>query len=59
MGESLIKAREYYDADPQGKWNRLDEPPFEFALTIHMMDQYVKPGDSVPDIGGGPGRYSL
>lgn len=24
-----------------------------------MLDIYIKPGDSVLDIGGGPGRYSL
>lgn len=59
MDESLSKVRAYYDANPQGEWNRLDDHPFEFALTTHMMDRYVKPGDSVLDIGGGPGRYSL
>lgn len=59
MDESLSTVRAYYDSNPQGEWNRLDEHPFEFALTTHMMDRYVKPGDSVLDIGGGPGRYSL
>ncbi len=33
--------------------------PFEFELTTWMMDKYIRPGDSVLDIGGGPGRYSI
>ena len=36
------------------EWARLEQEPFEFELTTYMMDQYIRPGDSVLDIGGDP-----
>ncbi len=60
MNKTNIDAvREHYDADPALEWERLEKEPFEFELTTYMMDKYVRPGDSVLDIGGGPGRYSI
>ena len=59
MNHDIEKVREYYDSGPEGEWARLDRHPFEFILTTWMMDKYVRPGDSVLDIGGGPGRYSI
>jgi ubiquinone/menaquinone biosynthesis C-methylase UbiE len=59
MDESRSKVRTFYNGNPLSEWNRLDEHPFEFLLTTHMMDRYVRPGDRVLDIGGGPGRDSL
>ena len=50
--------RDYYDAEVQGEWNRIAGRP-EFLLTCRMFDRYIKPGDAVLDIGGGPGRYSI
>ena len=37
---------------------RIHERP-EFLLTCRYIDRYIKPGDRVLDIGGGPGRYSI
>lgn len=54
---STVKA--YYDANTEAEWLRLEEHPFEFILTAHMMERYIRPGERVLDIGGGPGRYSL
>ncbi len=51
--------REYYNASVQNEWNRLLCHPIEFAVTKHYLDTYIKPGDRVLDIGGGPGRYAL
>jgi SAM-dependent methyltransferase len=33
--------------------------PFEFEITMRFMNRYIKPGDKVLDLGGGPGRYSF
>ena len=47
----------YYGA-VEKEWARIENRP-EFLLTTRFMDRYINPGDSVLDIGGGPGRYSL
>ena len=33
--------------------------PYEKYITIKIMDKYIKDGDSILDIGGGPGHYSI
>jgi len=58
MDEIIKTVREYYNANVQSEWNRIDGRP-EFLLTCRMLDRYIKPGDKVLDVGGGPGRYSL
>ena len=57
--ESVKLVQNYYDADVEKEWERLEKHPFEFALTCRFLDRYLHPGDRVLDIGGGPGRYSL
>lgn len=57
--ENIQSVREFYNSGPEGEWNRLDREPFEFELTTGMMDRYIRPGDSILDIGGGPGRYAI
>ena len=59
MDHSRDIIRNFYDQNSQQEWDRLDRHPYEFAITTHMMDRYIKAGDSILDIGGGPGRYSL
>lgn len=59
MDDNIRIVQEYYDTDAQLEWDRLGTHPFEFRITTLMMDQYIKPGDKILDIGGGPGRYSL
>ena len=59
MNRDFENVREYYNGMPEAEWARLESHPFEFLLTTWMMDQYIQPGDSVLDIGGGPGRYSI
>lgn len=56
--DSVQIVRQYYNEDVEGEWNRIAGRP-EFLLTCKYLDRYVKPGDTVLDIGGGPGRYSL
>ena len=60
MREEKEAVREHYDADPQKEWDRLQKRfPYEKYITTHMMDRYLRPGDSILDIGGGPGHYSI
>ncbi len=60
MKENIETVRQFYNSSPEGEWARLEVwHPFEFILTTWMMDQYIGPGDSILDIGGGPGRYSI
>lgn len=54
---AIIQA--YYNANAELEWRRLDEHPFEFLLSTHMMERYIHPGDRILDIGGGPGRYAI
>lgn len=50
--------KEFYDQESLTEWGRIDGRP-EFLLTCRYLDKYIKPGDKVLDIGGGPGRYSI
>ncbi|MDR2931576.1 MAG: class I SAM-dependent methyltransferase, partial [Oscillospiraceae bacterium] len=56
--DTIKIVKDYYDTDPALEWVRIDGRP-EFILTCRYLDRYIKPGDKVLDIGGGPGRYSL
>ena len=60
MKETIETVRQFYNQDAEKEWDRLgSRHPVEFILTTWMMDKYVRPGDSILDIGGGPGRYSI
>ena len=58
MDENIKIVQEHYDTHVLNEWGRLEGKP-EFILTCRMLDRYIKSGDKVLDIGGGPGRYSL
>ncbi len=59
MTDTVKIVKEFYDKSVVVEWERLQRHQFEFELTIRYINRYVKPGDKVLDIGGGPGRYSL
>ena len=60
MKEEKEIIRKYYDDDPKKEWDRLKKRfPHEKYITVHMMDRYIKEGDKILDIGGGPGHYSI
>lgn len=59
MEANVRIVQEHYDSDVQKEWDRLERHPFEFEITTRMMNKYIKPGDKILDIGGGPGRYSI
>jgi len=58
MDETTKIIREFYDTSVDAEWDRIANRP-EYLLTCRMLDRYIKPGEKVLDIGGGPGRYSL
>lgn len=54
--------RQYYDQNARTEWERLclgGRMRPEFVLSARMLEGYIRPGDRVLDLGGGPGRYSL
>ncbi len=60
MKEEIEEVKKHYDSDPKKEWDRLQKfHPFERYITTKMMERYIKPGDSILDIGGGPGQYSI
>ena len=59
MNKDIETVRRFYDQGAEQEWLRLEGHPFEFILTTWMMDKYIRPGDTILDIGGGPGRYSI
>ena len=60
MLEKKDEIRSHYNADPQKEWDRLKKRhPFEKYITLRMMDRYIRPGDRILDIGGGPGHYAV
>jgi 2-polyprenyl-3-methyl-5-hydroxy-6-metoxy-1,4-benzoquinol methylase len=56
--ETTKEIKQYYDENVETEWGRIHNRP-EFLLTCRFIDRYIKPGDTVLDIGGGPGRYSI
>lgn len=56
--ETLKAVKQYYDNNVMDEWQRIEGRP-EFIITCRFIDRYVRPGDKVLDIGGGPGRYSI
>jgi S-adenosylmethionine-dependent methyltransferase len=53
------EVKQYYNENCSKEWERLENHPFEFIFTTYMMNQHIKAGDRILDIGGGPGRYSI
>ena len=59
--DGLKKALEKPGMSDQ-EWSRLDRDYYgrlEFAIQDHYIQKFVKPGESVIDIGSGPGRYAI
>ena len=50
--------RQFYDSGTEQEWRRIENRP-EFLLTCRFLARYIRPGDTVLDIGGGPGRYAV
>jgi len=59
MDSTVEQVKTYYDENTQKEWERLETHPFEFIFTTYMMEKYIRPGQRILDIGGGPGRYAI
>ena len=59
MKNEIQMVKDTYNKDVVMEWERLLRHPVEYAITCRYLDRYIKSGDKVLDIGGGPGRYSL
>jgi S-adenosylmethionine-dependent methyltransferase len=59
MDQTTKIVKEFYENNVESEWDRLQRHYIEFDINRNLMDKYIKPGDSVLDVGGGPGRYSL
>ena len=57
--ENIEIVKKFYDETVDYEWERLERHKVEFELTKRYLNRYIKPGDKVLDLGGGPGRYSL
>lgn len=56
----MTEAQQFYDANADYEWKRLERHPHEFALNMAMLAEYLpKAPCRVLDVGGGPGRYSI
>ena len=58
MKESTETIKTHYDSEPVYEWERTHDNTIEYIITAKMLGRYIKPGEKVLDIGGGPGRYS-
>jgi len=55
---SLVE--QYYDAQLQREWERLERHRTEFAVTMRALQAHLPPPPArVLDCGGGPGRYAV
>ncbi|MDD4124179.1 MAG: class I SAM-dependent methyltransferase [Eubacteriales bacterium] len=59
MENDVETVKKFYDSCPEVEWERLQNHTAEFEITRSYLDRYIKSGDTVLDMGGGPGRYSL
>ena len=53
--------RAFYDSYGQREWERWDSGPLQlvrFAIHLHYLRSFVKPGDRVLEIGAGAGRFT-
>lgn len=51
--------QKFYDDYVLKEWTRIKRHPIEFEINMRYIKRYLKKGDKILDIGGGPGRYSL
>ncbi len=57
---SIKRVQAFYDESVQTEWERLDQHPVEFAVTMRVLQQHLPPAPArILDLGSGPGRYAI
>lgn len=54
--------RQHFEDYGHGEWDRFEDRvtgKIEYAVHRNFLMQHVRPGDSVLDLGSGPGRYAI
>jgi len=59
MTDDISDIAAYYDRNPQGEHNRLEEHQLEYDLTWRFLEAYLPPSGEILEIGAGTGRYTL
>ncbi|MCL1990512.1 MAG: class I SAM-dependent methyltransferase [Defluviitaleaceae bacterium] len=59
MNTTMKMVKAFYDDHTEEEWTRLDRRPIEFEIAKRFLARFIKPGDKVLDMGGGPGRYAI
>jgi ubiquinone/menaquinone biosynthesis C-methylase UbiE len=59
---SVEAVRAYFDAFAEGEWERLESTlagQVSFEVHRHFLEQFIRPGMRVLEIGAGPGRFTI
>ena len=49
----------YHQADEDSRLQRSRHGQLEYAVTMHYIHRFIKPGDHILEVGAGTGRYSI
>ena len=49
----------YNQVDEDSRLQRSRHGQLEYAVTMHYIHRFIKPGDKVLEVGAGTGRYSI
>jgi 2-polyprenyl-3-methyl-5-hydroxy-6-metoxy-1,4-benzoquinol methylase len=56
------RIRQHFEELGEGEWSRLDDSPrgrVAFAVHRRMLEECIRPGDRVLEVGAGPGRFTI